>query len=281
MKTAFVLSGGGSLGSVQVGMLIALMENGIFPDLIVGTSVGAINASLIAGDPTLAGANRLKSIWLQMKRHHIFPSNFKNIFLGIFGHRNHLVSNEGLKSIIRKNLDYTLLEEAKIPIHVIATEVKSGAEVILSEGNAVEAITASAAIPGVFPPVNFGQDQLVDGGVVNNTPISYALKLGAESIWVLPTGYACDLTSPPDRAVSMLMHSISLLIQQRLLSDIHANQTNKALHVIPPLCPITTNPTDLSQTKDYMDRSYQSTIKWLQSSQDLEQALKTLTFHRH
>jgi NTE family protein len=281
MKTAFIFSGGGSFGCIQVGMLLALMENNIIPDFVVGTSVGAINAACIAGNPTLAGAQQLKDIWLPLKRKDLFPFQLKNIILGLLGRQNYFIASRGIKSLLKKNIPYQSLEQAKIPVYVIATEVKSGEEVLISKGPAVDAVVASASIPGVFSPITVDEQSLLDGGIVNNTPISSALNLGAQSIWVLPTGYACALSEPPKSPLSMMMHAVSLLIQQRLLNDIIMHKEHDGLHVIPPLCPIKTSSLDFNHTANYIDTSYEQTLSWLESKQDLESVIKQLHFHKH
>jgi predicted acylesterase/phospholipase RssA len=123
-KTAFVLSGGGSLGAIQVGMLHALMEAGIRPDLLVGPSVGAVNAAWLAGLPDVQGALKLAEIWSGLRRRHIFPLNPWSGALGLVGRTTHVISNAGLRSVLEKNLPYTRLEQAAIPVHVLTTDLR-------------------------------------------------------------------------------------------------------------------------------------------------------------
>ncbi len=138
----------------------------------------------------------------------------------MFGRRTHLVPNSGLRRILSEQLQFTRLEDAPIPLHVVATDVVSGTDVLLSSGNAVDAIAASAAIPGVFPPVNIDGRDLMDGGVVNNTPVSHAVALGADRVWVLPTGYSCDLPATPKSAVNMALHAMTIAFNHRLADDV-------------------------------------------------------------
>src|SRR5688572_23229999 len=187
-KTAFVLSGGASLGAIQVGMLRALYERGVAADLIVGTSVGAINGAYIASRPqSVETADELAGVWRDIGRGQVFPLNPLTGFLGFFGARRHLVPDGSLRRLLRDHTGFARLEDAAIPLHVIATEVLSGEELRLSNGPAIDAVMASAAIPGVFPPVRWGERDLMDGGVSNNAPISHAIELGAETVYVLPT----------------------------------------------------------------------------------------------
>jgi NTE family protein len=151
-ETAFVLSGGASLGAVQSGMLRALYERGVAPDLIVGTSVGALNGAFIASRPaTPTTAEELADVWRSVSRWNVFPLNPLTGFFGFFGARDHLVSDRGLRKLVAENLELGLLEESPVPLHVITTDLLSGRELRLSYGDALEAVIASAAIPGVFP----------------------------------------------------------------------------------------------------------------------------------
>ena len=197
MTTAFVLSGGGSLGAIQVGMVLALAEAGIAPDLIVGTSVGALNGGWIASRADTAGVGALADLWLSLSRSDVFPTSLRLGLLGFLGQRQHLVPDSGLRGLLVRHLQFRRLEDAPIPLHVVATDVLSGQDVLLSTGDAVDAISASAAIPAILPPVNIDGRDLVDGGVVNNTPLSHAVALGAKVVWVLPTGYSCAMTESP------------------------------------------------------------------------------------
>src|SRR5262245_17190990 len=152
-------------------MLLALADEGERPDLIVGTSVGAVNGGWIASRPDLPGIRGLADLWISLSRKDIFPTHPLAGALGMLGRRSHLVPNTGLRHLLVEKLEFTLLEDAPIPLHVVATDVVSGAVVLLSSGTAVDAIAASAATPGVFPPVSINGRDLMDGGVVNNTPV--------------------------------------------------------------------------------------------------------------
>ena len=282
MTTAFVFSGGGSLGAVQAGMLLALAEADIYPDLVVGTSVGAINAAWVAGQPDAQGARRLAEIWRGVRRSDVFPTRFVNGFLGFMGKRNCLIRSDELRHLIAANVSFENLEEAKVPLRVVAADITTGMEVVLSRGNALDALAASAAIPGVFPPVVIGAQTLVDGGVLNNAPISHAIEAGATRVYVLPTGYACALTKPPQGALAIALQSITLMVHQRLASDVERYQGSVELHVMPPLCPLTVSPVDFSHTAELIERARSSTRTWLVSNaQGGGDQASLLELHRH
>ena len=254
--TAFVLSGGASLGSIQVGMLEALYERDIRPDLIVGTSAGALNGAFLASRPqTLETAHELGEVWRGLSRGQVFPVNPLSGALGFLGARRHLVPDSGLKTLIKRHLRVDRIEDSIIPLHMIAADIQSGDEVILSEGPLLDAVLASAAIPGVLPPVEWRGRHLVDGGVANNVPISQAIELGATVVYVLPTGAACELEEPPRGALAMLIQATSLLIGHRFAADVAELGRLAELVILPPPCPLAVQPTDFGHADELIERA--------------------------
>ncbi|SON63551.1 putative NTE family protein [Mycobacterium simulans] len=281
MPTAFVLSGGASLGAIHVGMLLALADEGITPDLIVGTSVGAVNGGWIASRPDAAGIRGLADLWISLTRKDIFPTHPIAGALGMLGRRTHLVPNSGLRRVLADNLEFTRLEDAPIPLHVVATDVVSGTDVLLSSGNAVDAIAASAAIPGVFPPVSIDGRDFMDGGVVNNTPVSHAVALGADRVWVLPTGYSCDLPASPKTAMNMALHAMTIAVNHRLAVDVARFEQAVDLRVIRPLCPVAISGVDFSHAASLIERSHAATRSWLAANPPAVGQAELLEPHRH
>src|SRR2546425_10087821 len=241
--TAFVLSGGASLGAIQVGMLHALYERQIEPDFIVGASAGALNGAFIAARPqSVATATELTEVWIGLRRGKVFPLNPLTGLFGFAGLRRHMVPDSGLRALIEQHLTADRLEELPIRLHVIATDVLTGSEVRLSEGPLLEAILASTAIPGVLPSVDWQGRELIDGGVANNTPISHAIELGARRIYVLSTGQTCELETAPQGALGMVLHATNLLVHRRLVDDIARYRDVVELIVLPPPCPVRVQP---------------------------------------
>ena len=280
MTTAFVLSGGGSLGSVQAGMLLALAERDIRPDLLVGTSVGAVNAAWLAGHPGLDGARTLGEVWRTVRRADVFPARPLLGLLGFAGRRDHLVSAGPLRALLRRHLTFDRIEQSPVPLNVVATDVTSGEEVVLAAGDVVDAVAASAAIPGVFPPVKLGGRVLVDGGVANDVPIAHAVERGATTVYVLPTGYACGLHTAPASALGVAMQSLPLLLQQNLVADIARFSQVVDLRVLPPLCPLAVAPIDFSHSAELIKRSHELSASRLERD-DWSSAADVLTLHRH
>lgn len=281
VDVAFALSGGGSLGAVQVGMVSALYERGIVPNLLVGTSAGAINAGFLASrPPTVDTANELGEVWRGLRRDDVFPIRAVRGVLGFVGRRPYIVPNSGLRALLAKYLGMRRLEDARIPLTVIATDLLSGREVELSRGDATEAILASAAIPGVFPPIEWNGMHLVDGGIANNTPLTPALASGAKKVYVLPTGSACGLREPPRNAIAVLLHSLSLLVMRRLILEVEQFADSRELIVLPPPCPLRTQASDFDRADALIKRGRQDAHRYLDRL-DAGQAEAPLRFTMH
>jgi len=186
-RTVFVLGGGGNLGALQVGMLRALLEADVHPDAVVGASVGAINGAVLAFNPGLAGVDRLEDQWRPLRRSRVFPLRVSALAQGVLNGAHGLVAATGLRSVLADTgLTGTRLEDAPTGLYVVATDLGSSRPVVLSSGDTVEALLASAAIPRVFPPVEVDGRRLVDGAVQSAVPLAQALDLGAEETYVLP-----------------------------------------------------------------------------------------------
>ena len=265
MRTAVVLSGGANLGAVHVGMLRALIETGVHPDLIVGTSVGAINGAYISSRWTPDGVAGLEQLWVGMRRSDVFPARLIGGLLGFLGRSDHLVPPDGLRRLVERNTEFARLDEAPIPLHVVATDLLTGLDRRFSSGPTVDAVMASAAIPAVFPPVEIDGVPYIDGGVVNNTPISHAVELGADRIWVLPAGTACGLAEAPSSTLAIALQAVSVLINRRLQRDIATFQERCDLQVMPPLCPVTVSPSDFGHAKQLIERAYLSSVTAVRS----------------
>ncbi|HYM97484.1 MAG TPA: patatin-like phospholipase family protein, partial [Candidatus Sulfotelmatobacter sp.] len=172
------------------------------------------------------------------------------------------VSNSGLRHILETHLTYENIEEARVPLHVIATDLKTGRAVVVSSGPVIPALLASSAIPGVFPPVRIGKRDLVDGAIANHTPIAAAIALGASEIYVLPVGYPW-LAREPSGALGMALYALARFVEQKLEVEVMANRHRALIHVLPTfeLPPIT--PADFSQTRELIARGQRWARRYL------------------
>jgi NTE family protein len=160
-------------------------------------------------------------------------------------------------------MPYRNLEDARLPVHIVTTDVISGNSVVISDGPADQAIIASTAIPGAFAPVRYKDLYLADGAISSNTPIKVAVAKGARRLIVLPTGYACALEKPPIGAVANALHALTLLIARQLVSDLENLAPDIEYFVVPPLCPLVGSPYDFSRTSDHIERAIRNTGEWL------------------
>ncbi|EJM20957.1 putative esterase of the alpha-beta hydrolase superfamily [Pseudomonas sp. GM21] len=196
-KTAIVFAGGGSLGAVQVGMLRALVEANVRFDVVVGASVGAINGAYFAARPDLEGVEALASFWCGLRKTDIFPLSWLDTCRGLIKGRGFLLQPAALNRLLGQALPIHRIEDATLPLHIVTTDLLSGAKTVPSSGELRQALLASAAIPLVFPCVKIADQFLIDGSVASNTPISTAVALGATNVVVVPTGVSCALPQPP------------------------------------------------------------------------------------
>lgn len=261
-RTAFVFAGGGSFGAIQVGMMQALVAQGVTADLVVGSSVGSMNGAYYAGTPTLEGVKQLATIWRGLTRKDVFPVTFR-AFIGFLWRRDFLVSHNGVRKLIEDHLSYKNLEDATVPVHIVATDIVSGGSVVLSKGSASDAIVASTAIPGAFAPVKYNDMFLADGAISSNTPINVAIAMGAERLIIMPTGFACAGHEPPVGAVANVLHALTLLIARQMTYELEDIDPAIEYYVVPPLCPLVGSPYDFSRTDEHIERAIKNTEKWI------------------
>jgi NTE family protein len=254
MTTAFVLQGGGSLAAAQVGMLRALCEAGIVPDLVVGSSAGAINAVSYAHDPTPHGLDQLEALWAKVRRGTVFPINALDIVNGLIGRRNGVASPRRLRALLERCVGDRLLEDSPVPVHVIATDVATGEPVTLSSGPALEALLASTAMPGVFPPVPLDGRLLADGGVAADTPVLQAEELGATVTYVLPAVAAVRSLETARGAVAHFLRAVSHVYDRAAATDVTAARGR--VHVLPAPTHHEVNPFDFRLTGTFVREGY-------------------------
>jgi NTE family protein len=233
---AFVLSGGGNLGASQVGAITALLERGIEPDLLVGTSAGAINAAYLAGDPTLDGARRLAQIWMSLRTRDVFRLPLKPWHVLSHLRGDSLYHNDGLRRLLENALPYGSIEDAALPLRVVATDFETGGAVAFRSGPVIDAVLASSALPGLFPPVSIAGRLYVDGGIADNVPVSPAVCAHASEIYVIRTGFDCPVDARRLRAMDVLWRSIGLLLNRTLAADIRRYGGTARIVVLPSPC---------------------------------------------
>lgn len=269
--TVFALAGGGNLGAVQVGMLRALLEAEIRPDAIVGVSIGALNGAFLAGHADVRGADELADLWCTVRRHDVFPMSVGSLFRGTIGRRPFLFESVGLASILRRaRLGYSRLEDAPIPLHVVATDLATGEPVVMSDGTLIDALLASSAIPGMFRPVERNGQLLIDGAVAANIPVAEADKLGARTIYVLPT---TPESAPPrgSNALVMLQRGVAMASRPSWRPALERAASHSTVHVLPvPSMAARISIFDFKETRRLIREAYAMTVDWLGQEQEEE-----------
>lgn len=283
MTTAFVLSGGGSLGAVQVGMLQALASCGIEPDLLVGTSAGALNALWVTGHGmSPRSLQSLTAVWAGLRRTDVFPIDSRRVVRALLTREAAVSSSASLARLVRHHATFEDLSDAPIPVHFVAADLLSGQDVLISDGPAVPGVMASAAIPGVYAPVERDGRHLVDGALAQHAGVTQAVSLGAQEVYLLPTGMPCALSQPPRSAVGMALHALTLLLEQRLIHDVIEVEGRATIRVLPPLCPLAVSAADFGHATELIDRARGATLEWLRhGGTDVASPERFLSLHHH
>lgn len=229
---AFVLGGGGHLGANEVGMLHALLERGITPDLIVGTSVGALNGVAVAADPSLESVARLRAAWLDLGKERVFASPFGGA-ANLVRKGTHLHSNRNLRALIERLLEVERFEDLRVPFQCVAASVERAAEHWFAEGPIVPAILASAAVPGLLPPVQIDGEHYLDGGLVNSIPIERAIQLGANELYILQVGRIEQPLKAPTNLIQVATVAFEIGRRHRFARDMASLPEGVTGHVLP------------------------------------------------
>jgi NTE family protein len=229
---AFVLGGGGVHGAVEVGMLRALDERGIVPDLILGTSIGALNGVLLAADPDRA-VERLTALWLDIEQGNPFEAPLREQVANIARTWTHLHGNERLRRMLLTTLPVRTFEELRIPFACVAASVERASAHWFSHGPLVPALLATTAVPGLLPPVAIGDEHFLDGGLVDSIPIARAIELGAHRIFVLQVGRIEQPLTPPARPWEVATVAFEIARRHRFTETLAALPPGVEVHVLP------------------------------------------------
>ena len=235
MTTAFVLGGGGVLGAVEVGMLRALLERGITPDLVLGTSVGALNGALVASDPTLGVIDRLTELWRSASEsgHEVYGDRPLRTVRRAVSTGTHIYSAEPIKKRLVEELGDLTFEELPVRFQVCAASIERAAEHWFDSGPVVDAVVASAAVPGLLPPARVGDEHYLDGGIVNSIPVGRAVQLGATRIFVLQVGRIDRPLAVPRRPWEVARVSFEIARRHRFNRELAELPDAVVAHVLP------------------------------------------------
>jgi NTE family protein len=231
--TAFVLGGGGVLGAAEVGMLQALLEHQVRPDLIVGTSVGAINGALVAADPAPSAVDRLRAVWEELASQHVFAGSVLGRMSTLVRTRTHVHAPGPLRDLLEAHLPVQTFVELRIPFQCVAASIERAAERWFTDGALVDAVLASCAVPGLLPPVELEGEHYLDGGLVHSIPVGRAVALGADTIYVLHVGRIDRPLRPPTRPWEVATVAFEIARRHRYAADLAALPPGVTVHVLP------------------------------------------------
>jgi NTE family protein len=232
VKTAFVLGGGGVLGAYEVGMLRALSEAGIVPDVVVGTSVGAINGAFIAADPAGA-ADWLSRAWQGEALRHAFSETIWTQVARLARSGTHLHSIEPLRHMLEAALPGSDFADLRLPFHCVAASIERASARWFSSGPVVPAVLASCAVPGLLPPVAVDGEHYFDGGLVHSIPVGKALSLGARTVYVLHVGRIERPLTAPRRPWEVGLVAFEIARRHRFHEEMSALPGDVQVHVLP------------------------------------------------
>jgi NTE family protein len=233
MTTAFVLGGGGVLGAVEVGMLRALLERDIVPDLVLGTSVGALNGAMVARQPELAVVERLTDLWAAAAQtREVYGGRLRTMRRAV-STGTHIYSPTPLRSRLEEEFGETRIEDLPVRFGVCAASIERAAEHWFESGPIVPAVLASAAVPGLLPPAEVDGEHFLDGGLVNSIPVGRAVDLGATRVFVLQVGRIDRPLRPPTRPWEVARVSFEVARRHRFMREMATIPEGVEAHVLP------------------------------------------------
>lgn len=252
---AFVLGGGGALGAHEVGMLQALLEAGITPDLVVGTSVGALNGAFVAADPSLGAVGRLREVWGALQESEVFSGSLLGRIGTLARSRTHLHDSGPLRRLLEAFLPVKHIQELAVPFQCVAASIQRAAGHWFTQGPIVPAVLASAAVPGLLPPVEVDGEHYIDGGIVDSIPVGRAVRLGARTVYVLQVGRIERPLTPPTRPWEVGLVAFEIARRHRFAEEMAALPPEVTVHVLPTGVEQPPRPVQLQEQLRYRDFS--------------------------
>jgi NTE family protein len=254
----YVLGGGGSLGAVQIGMLQALGERDVPPDIVAGTSVGALNGTVLALDPKSA-ANRLSHLWVRLTRDQVFPGGLLAQARTLQHTRTHLFPSTGLATVITDFIgaDLTFADLA-LPFAAVTTDVATARPHVLRDGPLLPALLASSAIPGIYPPVELGSLRLYDGGLVANVPMRQAVAMGARSLVVLDCNFPGSIPEASGSIAEVVFYTVMVTIRTQAVLEAPLVAADVPVVYLHGPEPLRISPLDFRQTGSLIEAAYEA-----------------------
>lgn len=270
--TAFVLGGGGKWGAVEVGMLKALDEAGIQPDLVLGTSIGAFNGSVVASTPGTIGVERLMELWEEISNSDLFRGDFLDRVKSVATLQPAIQGSGAIRELLESvHGSDAKIENLKLPFQCVAAQIETASEHWFDNGPLVDALLASSAIPAIFPPVEIDGKHYYDGGLVNSVPLTRAVELGATRIFVLQVGRIESELRPPERLYEAALISLEIARRHRFTTTMSNLPEGVEVHLLPSGNPIEFDDrrqirwSKLGETGTLRETGYRASVDYLEA----------------
>ncbi|HEY0168498.1 MAG TPA: patatin-like phospholipase family protein [Jatrophihabitans sp.] len=268
-EVAFVLGGGGVLGATQVGMLRALLERGIRPDLVLGTSVGALNGAMLAADPSLDSVRGLTELWKELAASEVFSGSVFGRARTLIRHGTHLHSSDALRQLAADHLKVRDIEDLQVRFQCVAASIERATAHWFTAGPIAEAVLASCAVPGLLPPVVIDGEHFLDGGLVHSIPVGRAVALGARTIYVLHVGRVEQPLRAPRFPWEVGLVAFEIARRHRFVEEMASltGDVDVEVHVLPSGDPdtplVSMRYRDASRVADRIERGYEASAQYL------------------
>lgn len=264
--TAFVLGGGGILGAAEVGMLKALADRGIRPNLLVGSSVGALNGAFFSADPSAATVEQMVEAWCGISGRGVFNRTFAGQVGNLLRYGTYLHGNEGLRSLLQENLGDVRFEDLSVRFECVAACIETASPRWFSSGRVAPAVLASCAVPGLLPAVEIDGEHFLDGGLVRSVPIGRAVRMGATRVFVLQVGRLVQPLRPPRRPWEVALVSFEIARRHHFHEEVANLDEGVELHVLPSgstVPNISWRYRDSSSVPERIDSAYRASCDYL------------------
>jgi NTE family protein len=264
--TAFVLGGGGILGAAEVGMLRALLDRGITPDLVVGSSVGAMNGALLSADPSARTVERMTEAWSGITGRGVFSGSLAGQVHNLVRHGTFLHDNTRLRTLLEDNLGDSRFEDLAVRFECVAACIETASPRWFATGPLVPAVLASCAVPGLLPVVRIGQEHFLDGGLVRSVPIGRAVRLGARRVFVLQVGRLEEPLRVPRKPWEVALVSFEIARRHHFHEEVANLEEGVELHVLPSgskVAPVSLRYRDMSSVPGRIDSAFHASCDYL------------------
>lgn len=243
-----------------------MFEAGITPDLLCGSSVGALNAAAIAFDPSLFGVKRLEQTWTRLAHEGLFPSRrFGFSWARFLARGDRVFDSAPMRALIRATVGDRRFEDARVPVGIVAAELNTGTERLFTSDGVMEPLLASTAMPGILPPVRIDDTLYIDGGVSNNVPIAPIVDMGATTVYLFDSTARNHVRRPLERPIDYMTHAFSLARSQRFVIEQPVYEKRIRLIKVPlPALDFYVPFTSLEHSVRLMDMAYESVSNWLE-----------------